>query len=112
MRFEWNDEKNRQNLLNHELRFETAALVFDDPCALTERDDSFEDEERWNTLGAIGPRVVLFVVHTWLERKGEEVIRIISARLAESHERKNYGEAQQGTKARHRRPRGHERRGH
>jgi len=37
MRFEWNDEKNRQNLLKHHVRFETAALVFDDPYALTQR---------------------------------------------------------------------------
>jgi uncharacterized DUF497 family protein len=40
MRFEWNDEKDRQNLLKHGVRFETAALVFDDPCALTQHDDS------------------------------------------------------------------------
>jgi len=66
------DEKNRQNLLKHGLRFETAVLIFYDPCALTERDVSLVDEERWNTLGAIAPEVVLFVVHTWPERKGKE----------------------------------------
>ena len=31
MRFEWDLNKNRQNLLKHDGRFETAVLVFDDP---------------------------------------------------------------------------------
>jgi uncharacterized DUF497 family protein len=105
MRFEWDEGKNQRNLLKHDVGFETATLIFDDPYVLTERDAFLEDEERWNTLGAIAPGVVLFVVHTWFERDREEVIRIISARLAESHERKNYEEAQQGTKKRHRRSR-------
>jgi uncharacterized DUF497 family protein len=52
MYFEWDENKNRQNLLKHEVRFETAALVFDDPHALTQRDQSSDDEERWITLGA------------------------------------------------------------
>jgi uncharacterized DUF497 family protein len=38
MRFEWDESKNRQNLLKHDIRFETAALVFDDPRALTQTD--------------------------------------------------------------------------
>jgi uncharacterized DUF497 family protein len=105
MRFEWDDVKNQRNLLKHDVRFETAILVFEDPYALTELDALFEDEERWNTLGAIAPGVVLFVVHTWFEQDREEVVRVISARLAESHERRKYEEAQQGAKTRHRRSR-------
>jgi hypothetical protein len=31
MRFEWDEQKNRQNLRKHDVRFETAVLVFDDP---------------------------------------------------------------------------------
>lgn len=31
MRFEWDEAKNQRNLLKHRVRFETAALVFDDP---------------------------------------------------------------------------------
>jgi hypothetical protein len=52
--FEWDENKNRQNLLKHDVRFETAVLVFDDPHALTQRDQSCNDEERWITLGAVG----------------------------------------------------------
>ena len=44
MRFEW-DEKNRLNLRKHDVRFETALLVFEDPNAITQRDVTFEDEE-------------------------------------------------------------------
>ena len=112
MRFEWDEEKNRRNLLKHDVRFETAALVFDDPHALTQRDPFSEEEERWITLGAVEPAALLFVVHTWFERDGEEVIRIVSARIATPRERKRYEEAQQGTEAGHRRYRCQKRRRH
>ena len=100
MLFAWDDGKNRRNLRKHGLGFETAALVFDDPYALTRRDDSLHDEERWITLGAVGLGAVFLVVHTHYETHGEEVIRIISARAAEPRERKSYEEANQITKAR------------
>src|SRR5690242_10552624 len=101
MRFTWDENKNRLNLRKHEVRFETAVLVFDDPYALTRRDDNSDDEERWITVGAIGPGSILLVVHTFYESHNEEVIRIISARAAESHERRAYEEAHKGAKARH-----------
>lgn len=112
MRFEWDEEKNRRNLLKHDIRFETAVLVFDDPFALSQRDESSDDEERWIILGAIGPGAIVLVVHTWFEKDGQEIARIISARAAESLERKAYEEALQGAKKRHRRDRGKKRRGH
>jgi hypothetical protein len=101
MRFEWDEHKNRQNLRKHDVRFETAVLVFDDPYAITQRDVTIADEERWITVGAIGPGSILLVVHTFYEKYKEEVIRIISARAAESHERKAYEEAHKGTETRH-----------
>ena len=110
MRFIWDENKNRQNLRKHDVRFETAVLVFDDPYAITQHDVTFEDEERWITVGAIGPGSILLVVHTFYEEHNEEVIRVISARAAESHERRACEEAHQGAKARHRRHRRHPRR--
>jgi uncharacterized protein len=112
MRFEWDEQKNRQNLSKHDVRFETAMLVFDDPYALTQRDFTSEDEERWITVGAIGPGSVLLVVHTFYEKQGEEIIRIISARAAESHERRAYEKAHKGAEARHPRHCRKKRRGH
>jgi uncharacterized DUF497 family protein len=112
MRFEWDETKNRRNLLKHGVRFETAALAFDDPYAVTQRDELSAEEERWITFGAIGPGAILVVAHTYLEAEGENVTRIISARAAESRERRTYEEAHQGAKARHRRYRKYERRRH
>jgi uncharacterized DUF497 family protein len=37
MRFEWDEAKNRRNLLKHGVRFKTASLTFEDPNALTQR---------------------------------------------------------------------------
>ncbi|HEV2234331.1 MAG TPA: BrnT family toxin [Terriglobia bacterium] len=105
MRFEWDEGKNRKNLSKHDVRFETAVLVFDDPFAVTQRDTATEDEERWITVGAIGPGSVLLVVHTYYEKDNDEVIRIISARAAESHERRVYEQAHAGAEAGHRRHR-------
>ena len=65
MRFTWDKNKNRQNLRKHDVRFETAVLVFDDPYAITKRDLTFDDEERWITVGAIGPGSILLVVQAF-----------------------------------------------
>ncbi len=102
MRFEWAERKNRQNLHKHDVRFETAVLVFDDPYAITQREVTFEDEERWITVGAIGPGSILLVVHTFYEEHDEEVIRV-SSRLAPPNRTKGepYEEAHKGTEARH-----------
>jgi uncharacterized protein len=112
MRFEWDEAKNQRNTLKHSVRFETAALAFDDPHALTQRDEATSEEERWITLGSVSLNAVLFVVHTVRERDEAEVIRIISARNATPRERRIYEEAHQGAKKRHRRHPRHERRGH
>jgi uncharacterized DUF497 family protein len=101
LRSEWDEQKNRQNLRKRDVRFETAMLVFDDPYALTQRDFTSEDEERWITVGTIVRGSILLVVHTFYEEQGEEIIRIISAHAAESHERRAYEEAHKGAEARH-----------
>jgi uncharacterized DUF497 family protein len=57
MRFEWDEQKNRRNRRKHGVGFETAALVFDDPYALTQRESSDENEERWITVGRYRARL-------------------------------------------------------
>ncbi|MFZ1109388.1 MAG: BrnT family toxin [Rhodomicrobium sp.] len=91
----WDEEKSRANRKKHGLSFETAQLVFDDPLAAS-RLDPFSLEERWQTIGAIGP-VVVIAIHTSLEadpETGEEIGRIISARKATSHERQAYEDSE------------------
>jgi hypothetical protein len=62
--------------------------VFLDPWRQEWLDDGDYGEDRWQTLGiATFPRILL-VVYT--ERRGGEVIRIISARRATKSEEKAY----------------------
>jgi len=80
MEFGWDEAKNREDLLKHDVSFEMAREVFDDPVSLTQPDFLHDyEEQRWIMLGAVGSRAILFVVHTL---RGEETIRIISARFA------------------------------
>ena len=84
---EWDEKKNIINKQEHNLSFEAAQYVFIDPERLTRLDKSAENasgEERWQTLGMVDK--VLFVVYS---ERGENK-RIISARMAEKHERRSY----------------------
>lgn len=95
MRWTWDPNKNAANRLSHGLRFETAALVFDDPLAAT-REDPYAYEQRWRTMGMVGP-VVLMVVHTWPDAAPGSSVqagRIISARKATKREREAYEEGE------------------
>lgn len=83
----WDQEKAKQNVQKHGVRFADAVLVLDDPYAITIADDeSGPAEARWVTLGADAQGRVLVVVYTY---RGED-IRLISARPAEPRERKEY----------------------
>ena len=63
--------------------------VFDDPNALTAFDRDVEGEQRWHTTGLVVGLLLLLVVSTEREIKGETVIRIISARKATPWGKKN-----------------------
>ena len=85
MKFEWDEEKNIINKKKHNISFETATHVFDDPECIEMYDfEHSTNEDRYIALGVVGD--VLFVVYT--ERK--EAIRLISARLATNAERRLY----------------------
>ena len=89
MRWVWDPAKDRLNRRKHGIGFETARRVFEDPLALS-RQDTFAGEERWQTIGLIGPVIVL-VIHTLPSGEAnEEVGRIVSARKATPRERRAY----------------------
>ena len=92
MGFEWDEaSKAGINYRKHGVRIPEAIPVFDDPRAITITDDESDpDEQRFVAMGMGGMGRLLVVVYTW---RGEN-IRIISARVAEAHEREQY-EAQQ-----------------
>ena len=92
MQIIWDQNKNKSNRAKHGVSFEVATLVFEDPFHLSILDRREDGEERWQTLGMVGNVVVLLVAHTAIEREGEEVVRIISARKATRKERQRYEE--------------------
>lgn len=47
--FEWDEAKNRKNQKKHDVSFETASLVFDDPLRISIQDRHTDGEERWQT---------------------------------------------------------------
>jgi len=87
VRFTWNPKKAASNLKKHGVSFVEAVSVFADPLAAM-LDDAL-DPERVILVGQSEKRRVLLVVFI---EQSEDLIRIISARLATSHERKRYEE--------------------
>jgi uncharacterized DUF497 family protein len=89
MRFEWDDEKNRENGRKHGFDFNDAVEVFSSPMVVAIDDREDYGEDRWVGIGLARsvPVVVLFTV------RAEETIRIISVRKALSHERTRYDQA-------------------
>ena len=83
--FEWDQVKSNANLLKHGVSFADTFAVFEDPHALTV-DQIVDGEQRHLTLGMDAFGRVLVVAYTWRAER----IRIISARKAESQERKQY----------------------
>lgn len=89
--FEWDEEKAQKNLCKHSISFEDATLVFDDPLALSRQDRIVNGELRWKIIGMAGSCTLIVVAYTERdETDGTEIIRIISARLAEPKERRDY----------------------
>ncbi len=89
IRFEWDQRKSAANKRKHGVSFEEAATVFSDERALLLSDPGHSDEEdRFVLLGLSASLLTLVVCHCY--RKGEKVIRIISARKATRSERTQY----------------------
>ena len=84
--FVWDNEKAASNAFRHGVRFEQAREVFLDQLARYE-DASPQDEARLACIGLTADYRLLYVVH--VIREGD-VLRLISARLAEPAERRRY----------------------
>jgi uncharacterized DUF497 family protein len=89
--FDWDDEKAGSNLRKHGIAFERAAEVFRDPLHDTVEDEFSIGEQRFRTTGVVRGIGLIVVIHT-VDNEGreDELIRMISARLAEPHERRAY----------------------
>jgi hypothetical protein len=86
MRFEWDINKNKANILKHRVSFEDAETVFDDKNAVYLYDNkNSEIEERFHIIGEDKNFRELSVCHCY-RGKESEIIRIISARRATKKE--------------------------
>lgn len=83
--YEWDPAKAAANPGKHGVDFADAVSVFSDPLAAT-RDDDHPSEARRLTLGVDAAGRLLVVCYV---RRGTKV-RIISARKATPHERRQY----------------------
>lgn len=91
MKFEWSQEKSVLNFQKHDVSFEEAREVFDDPFHISKLDVRLDYcEERWVTLGSTQKEKILVVANMFFDEDGEEVIRIISARKANKTEKEFY----------------------
>jgi len=86
MEYAWDDQKAASNLIKHGVDFADAATALEDEAARTVGDE-FADEERFITIGINALGRLLVVVYTW---RGENTIRLISARKATPQERRQY----------------------
>ncbi len=89
MQFTWDPAKELENWRKHRVRFTLAAKVFYDPLVQLREDRVVDGEQRWHALGIVEGDLLLLVVHT-VHGEWEDIVRIISARKAEAHEREEY----------------------
>lgn len=89
MNFEWDEEKNKENIRKHGFDFADVWEIFEAPirAALDTREDYGED--RWNGVGFLGNRIVVVV----FTQRSADTIRIISLRKALKYERQKFEEA-------------------
>ena len=89
LRFEWDAAKEVENRRKHHVSFIEAESVFTDEFALLVDDPEHSDDEaRFILMGLSATLRVLVVVHAYREAAG--IIRLISARKANSRERAIY----------------------
>ena len=89
MIFIWDESKNKSNKKKHGVSFEEAETVFlDESARLIADPDHSGEEERFVLLGMSSKLNVLVVVHVY--KDDDEIIRIISARIATKSEQKKY----------------------
>jgi uncharacterized DUF497 family protein len=91
VKFEWSADKNKLNIQNHQIDFEEAKEVFNDPLHISRLDFRFDYfEERWISIGLTKKEKILVVANLFFDENGEEIVRIISARKVNPKERKFY----------------------
>jgi uncharacterized protein len=86
MSIEFDQKKATSNLKKHGVSFDDAASALLDPMALVREDDDTQDEVRFLLVGMSNSGHLLTVCYALRD----EIIRLISARLATKNERRQY----------------------
>ena len=89
LRFEWDGRKEKANVTKHGISFEEARTIFYDENAVLFFDpDHSETEDRFILLGLSFIARILVVCHC--VRESETVVRLFSARKADTDEERAY----------------------
>jgi uncharacterized DUF497 family protein len=88
--FEWEEAKNRANVIKHGLDFDLAMTAFQDANGIEGTARVVRGEKRHSLLGMARTGSVLFIVFTWRHYGEEKSCRFISARAASKKERGRY----------------------
>jgi len=87
VKVEWDPQKAASNKRKHGVSFQEAVTCFADPSGLL-----LEDEVHPERLALIGVSEKSRVPYTVFAELADDVVRIISARKATTHERRRYEE--------------------
>lgn len=92
MQFEWDDEKDKANIIKHGIAFKTAELIFGDNNRIEMYDEAHStiDEDRYITIGEINEVMLVVTVVYTMRGDGGDIIRLISARRATNKEKELY----------------------
>jgi uncharacterized DUF497 family protein len=87
--FRWDPKKEKLNIKKHGVSFNEASTAFYDEQAIQFFDpDHSEEEDRFILMGVSFKLRVLVVCHCY--RESEEIVRLISARKANTNEEQEY----------------------
>ena len=84
--FEWDSRKATANFRKHDISFELACEAFFDPFVCYLEDEVVEGEQRETIIGLTTTWQLLYIVYVLRD----DIIRIVSARLATNTERESY----------------------
>jgi uncharacterized DUF497 family protein len=86
--FEWDDDKNHENIRKHGFDFGDAWEIFQAPFVIDLDLRTDYGEDRWIVIGLLGSRTVVVT----FTLRGTQTIRIVSLRKASRHEREKFEE--------------------
>lgn len=87
--FEWDDQKNEENIRKHGIDFADVPDVFNGPMLIDLDDRADYGEDRWIGIGLLRTLVAVVI----FTERVNDTLRIISARKATKYERKRYEQA-------------------